>query len=784
MFRARVRGYCASLVVLLTLGGASAASGPSRLPGVGTWSVTTDAVPAASSTDEQESAKRDFGQLRREIAQRIATLAAQESTTDASAGNTERRQLITFYRFLDSIFAQQEIVAGRELEFRQAIDESSQRLKQVEALGWEAVQVHSFAQLEQLRDERDDARFHAELIAQEIHVTQSTLVTSREQVVEIQRLRRQITEKLTKLDDPTSVASLRQKLRQAELRERVTREVSELRAAELQLKKLELDWSKLQQKLLEHSVQVAERGVPFTQADLDWQLAELEKSRLRLEQQSLTHQQSLEQFEQASRSSSLDELHQDDWHAEPREMIRHALHGVTELTSRSQATVALMQHGWQVRYRVLNEQVSQDDTRMMRSEVEKFIQQTRESQAVLEARIAETRLDVELMTRSAAAGQAPEATETKPALSVRDEGTASTPDGVTQSPPANDIPVAVQQWFEVANQRQLLLRHSEQLFRRVLDEMNQRLGDSDSAARFAQVWPWMKAWAGYELIAVDDRPITIGKLTGALVLLLCGLFLARQLSRLVGNRLLPRLGLYQGASSAVQTITFYSLVLLFGFFTLELLSIPITVLTFFGGAAAIAIGFGSQNLLNNFISGLIILGEQPIRVGDLIEVDGLHGTVEHIGGRSTRVRTGTNREIIIPNSKFLENNVTNLTLSSTRTRTLVKVGVAYGSSVDQVIVLLQQAVADVSQVLRHPDPIVLLTDFGDNALQFEIHFWVNMRTQMDSDLVESEVRRQVDRLFREHHISIAFPQCDVHLDLTSPVDLRIPQTRQASRRVA
>ena len=122
--------------------------------------------------------------------------------------------------------------------------------------------------------------------------------------------------------------------------------------------------------------------------------------------------------------------------------------------------------------------------------------------------------------------------------------------------------------------------------------------------------------------------------------------------------------------------------------------------------------FGSQNILNNFISGLIILGEQPIRVGDLVEIEGLHANIEHIGTRSTRVRTGANLEIIVPNSRFLENNVTNWTLSNNEIRVCVTVGVAYGSPVDQVLTLLRQSVEDEPQALNEPQPIVLFNEFG------------------------------------------------------------------------
>ena len=148
-----------------------------------------------------------------------------------------------------------------------------------------------------------------------------------------------------------------------------------------------------------------------------------------------------------------------------------------------------------------------------------------------------------------------------------------------------------------------------------------------------------------------------------LLALLVGVIAARLLGRLFGRHVLPRLGLNEGAINAIQSISFYSLCVLFSLLSLELVNLPFAAFTFLGGAVAIAFGFGSQNILNNFMSGLILLAEQPIRVGDLVEMEGVRGVVEHIGARSTRVKTISNHEIIVPNSILLENKVTNLTLS-------------------------------------------------------------------------------------------------------------------------
>ena len=303
-----------------------------------------------------------------------------------------------------------------------------------------------------------------------------------------------------------------------------------------------------------------------------------------------------------------------------------------------------------------------------------------------------------------------------------------------------------------------------------IDRQPTKAADWLAQARLAVAAGW-----NYELTSVDDRPITVRKIATGLVLLLLGVYASRRLSRLIGNRMLPRLGLNSGVATAVQSVSFYVLVACFAFMSLELINIPLTVFTFLGGAVAIGVGFGSQNILNNFISGLILLAEQPIRVGDLVDINGLCGNVEKIGARSTRVKTGTNLEIIVPNSKFLEDNVTNWTLSDTRMRTVVRVGVAYGSSTSDVDRLLRAAVAHCPSAQPTPEPIVLFSDFGDNSLMFEVHFWTDVRSMMQARKAESELRHAIDQLMREANITIAFPQRDIHLDTLKPLEVHVRQ---------
>jgi potassium efflux system protein len=284
--------------------------------------------------------------------------------------------------------------------------------------------------------------------------------------------------------------------------------------------------------------------------------------------------------------------------------------------------------------------------------------------------------------------------------------------------------------------------------------------------RFSSIW-------GQRVLIIDNNPVTVGKFVVALGIVVAGIVAVRIFNRTVGDRLFRKLRFRENTSLTIRKIINYFAYVMVFLFALRLINVPLTAFAFLGGAIAIGVGFGAQNLINNFISGFIIMAEQPIAIGNLIELDGVLGMVEEIGARSTRVRTGENIHILVPNSAFLEKNITNWTLSDNKIRTKVVVGVIYGSPVGRVKELLLKASMEIGSVLRDPEPFVIFSDFGDNALIFEVHFWVSIRRVIERRIIESSVRFRIDDLFREAGIVIAFPQRDVHLDTTKPLELRL-----------
>ncbi len=287
------------------------------------------------------------------------------------------------------------------------------------------------------------------------------------------------------------------------------------------------------------------------------------------------------------------------------------------------------------------------------------------------------------------------------------------------------------------------------------------------------VWDQLRQIWNAELLAIGGQSVTLGVLVTALIVFAVGVWAARRLSALIGRLLTRHAGVEASAVQAFETLAFYFLVVLFGLFALRTANVPLTAFTVAGGAIAIGVGFGSQNVVNNFISGLILMAERPIRVGDIVDVDGTYGRIERIGARSTRIKTFDNIHIVVPNSSFLEKNVINWTLSDNIIRTSVDVGVAYGSPTREVDRLVRRVLNEHGRILAKPPPQLLFTDFGDNALHFRAYFWLQMRDMMDRRRVESDVRFRIDHLFREARIEIAFPQRDVHLDVRAPLPVRL-----------
>ena len=280
------------------------------------------------------------------------------------------------------------------------------------------------------------------------------------------------------------------------------------------------------------------------------------------------------------------------------------------------------------------------------------------------------------------------------------------------------------------------------------------------------------AW-NFQIIKVDNNFITVGSVIIGVVFLIVGVTISKIISRRITKVIGQKSKIDRNVLYIIQAILFYFLAAFALLIAMKFAQLPLTIFTALGGALAIGVGFGSQNLVNNFLSGIILMVEQPIKIGDYIEVDNLFGEVESIGMRSTNILSYGNRHIIVPNSSFLERNVLNWTHLDNVVRVNVTVGVAYGSDTAKVKELLLQAAKEESAVVESPPAHVYFTEFADNTLNFRLNCGIKIRKLDDRERVKSNLRFSIDRLFRAHDVVIAFPQRDLHLMTEKPIEVQL-----------
>jgi potassium-dependent mechanosensitive channel len=270
-----------------------------------------------------------------------------------------------------------------------------------------------------------------------------------------------------------------------------------------------------------------------------------------------------------------------------------------------------------------------------------------------------------------------------------------------------------------------------------------------------------------DVYAIFNRPFAIGKIN----LSLMGLFFSALI--LFFTHVFTRVGAYiletkvfvgsdtePGLQDSISTISIYLLWGLGVVMALSVLGVSTTSLAVVFGALSIGIGFGLQNIFNNFISGIILLLERPIQVGDAIEIGGIWAEVKKINIRATLVQTFDNASLIIPNSEFISSQVTNWSFKEPSLRRKVNVGVAYGSDVELVRKTLLEIADQTAHVMQKPKPDVIFYDHGDSALIFTLRYWTTIKYYYTTS---TDIRFAIDRLFKERNIEIAFPQRDIHI---------------------
>jgi len=263
------------------------------------------------------------------------------------------------------------------------------------------------------------------------------------------------------------------------------------------------------------------------------------------------------------------------------------------------------------------------------------------------------------------------------------------------------------------------------------------------------------------LFSWGDNVITTGHVVAAVVLLLAGALTSRVLQSVLGRGMRARNIDDEGLIGASQRLAHYAVLLIAAGYALKVLHVDLRALFAAGAVAALAVGFALQNVLQNFVAGVLILMERSITPADVLEVDGRIMRVERMKIRTTVARTWDDEEIIIPNSVLVQSSVKNLTLTDELYRLRAKVGVSYDADVDQVIAVLSAAAVALEGRSLRKDPVVLLLEFGDSAIVFDVSIWIEDPWAARTN--RSLFNVAIWRALKEAEITIAYPQLDVHL---------------------
>jgi small-conductance mechanosensitive channel len=264
----------------------------------------------------------------------------------------------------------------------------------------------------------------------------------------------------------------------------------------------------------------------------------------------------------------------------------------------------------------------------------------------------------------------------------------------------------------------------------------------------------------YKLINAENFTITVYSILVALLIILITRIIIWAIKRLFTRTIQTR-SIDKSKGYTVYQLIKYVLWIIAVFLILDTIGVKITFLLAGSTALLVGIGLGLQQVFKDIISGIFLLFEGNLKVGDVIELEGIVGIVKEIGFRTTTIESRDNIILIIPNSKFIAENVINWSHIEQRTRFYVEVGVAYGSDVELVKSLLESCAREHREISSTPNPFVRFNDFGDSALIFQLFFWTNNAFRVEN--IKSDLRFMIDRKFRENGVRIPFPQRDVHL---------------------
>lgn len=737
------------LLVLWLVASATVDAEPRRLDAppaaVGATAIPVSAAEGNVVPVAYEGGLEKLEATRASIGERLtAAHAAIAATQDAAGGepSEELQRVVELLKQLDGVVKEtaQSNEQLKDLRSEKVAQEAS--LKALRTSGPTEPKPYSFLLLDRLRDElrrEENRRQSLEDMAEAVAVD---LQQTRKEQAAKEQARRAAQERLGKNTDSARASELHRAFEIADLEADLATLLGQLGELKVAREKVAAELQEVRVTYLREKVAAIDKEDLFTKEDLDRQITELDKQEDDVKRELVMcealvearKESWLEAQRRLREASDTTAAGREDVEAErlawenPKRRI--------EVLNQRLRRLAEMRTVWQRRFQLAKQSAAASEIPVWQTESRTAVDQLQRDSRLISTRIEELRKDLAtLESKIHTVGAEPNQERTVMLLNRQKE--------------------LVQQRISINETNIVHAEMARRLHERLIDESARESATASAAEQLANSWQTASSIWSHELLTIDDHSITIRKIVQAVGLLLIGLLLSRIASTVVGHRVLPRLGYGETASSMLQSVLFYTLLMFVFFCALSYVNVPLTTLTVLAGVLLLVVGFAARNHIDNFISGLILRAARPIRVGDTIEMNGLHAVVEQIGAVGAKLKSDANLDVVLPNRSFLESRIVNWTRADNLLRACVGVDVACGPPPRQIEPLLLQAAAEHPRLEAEPPPHVWFADLTGDALRFELYFWVRADSHAEQRQIESDLRFRIEELLREASMATA-----------------------------
>ena len=725
--------------------------------------LSRNVAPAESTAPAEPPV--DVAAKRKENAELLRV--AQRRLDAADPADAAAAQEIALYKTVEAILAQQQAVDQQTQDLSARKADLENQLKAAAAPDADSTTTVSFLELDRLKDELNAERTRAKSAAAKLASAKAALERAQLNFDASEKAHRQAQEALQVGRDAANAAELAAAADQAAQASKLAEETVTLRKKEVKREELAQQVQKLAVQLLQQKVDRLGTHVVFSDANLKDQLVPIKEQEVALNAALDKAQNSMQivqrqladarqQLEAANGDKTVPTEQLEAWQ---RAYDRYVAE--INILTRQLQRLADLRLAWNRRYQLAREpadgetaaaEVSSDDLKAWQAATKTALDDLAGETSAQILRTAELRNDLATVAKKAEA---------------------------TKDGPPELLP-----WIERQRRylEEALRLHESNLIsiesaRRVHERLLSEIGRDVAALSAKQLagaaWDKAAAFWNYELADLDGSSIQVKKVVKGLIIFVAGWILARILSTLFAYRFLKRFRMSKDATAAIKTLSFYTLLVIVTLFALDAVNIPLTAFTILGGALAIGVGFGSQAVINNFISGLIMLAERPVRIGERIVFGTYDGTVEEVGFRSTKVRTLTDHLVTIPNSSMVNEPIENIGRRRT-IRRILHVTITYDTPRDKI----EEAVDTIRDILEEPGirepihpmigwdkfpPRVFFNDYNAESLNIQVVYWYAPPEFWDYMEHAQRVNLRIFEEFERLGVDFAFPSRTLYL---------------------